>query len=118
MGLPAVLLINALVTTGIAAGIFVWWIASRRRIAEDTVGLAQREAERLVKAAERDAETLRKEAAIEAREQAHALATDMSAGSFRRTFLQMRGDFTLRGRVGGSSLEDEGQGFFETYLTR
>jgi hypothetical protein len=48
----------------------------------------------------------------------HALATDMSAGSFRRTFLQMRGDFTLRGRVGGNALQDEGQGFFETYLTR
>jgi hypothetical protein len=30
----------------------------------------------------------------------------------------MRGDFTLRGRVGGNALQDEGQGFFETYLTR
>jgi hypothetical protein len=49
---------------------------------------------------------------------AHALATDMSAGSFRRTFLQMRGAFALVGRVGGSPVSDEGEGFFETYLTR
>jgi hypothetical protein len=49
---------------------------------------------------------------------AHALATDMSAGSFRRTFLQMRGAFTLRGRLSGAVVQDEGQGFFETYLTR
>ena len=49
---------------------------------------------------------------------AHALATDMSAGSFRRTFLQMRGEFSLRGRLSGAAVQDEGQGFFETYLTR
>jgi hypothetical protein len=49
---------------------------------------------------------------------AHALATDMSAGTFRRTFLQMRGDYTLRGRVAGTPVQDEGKGFFETYLTR
>ena len=49
---------------------------------------------------------------------AHALATDMSAGSFRRTFLQMRGAFTPRGRLSGAVVQDEGQGFFETYLTR
>jgi hypothetical protein len=42
----------------------------------------------------------------------------MSAGSFRRTFLQMRGAFTLRGRLSGAVVQDEGQGFFETYLTR
>ena len=60
---------------------------------------------------ERDTVTLRVRVA-------HALATDMSAGTFRRTFLQMRGDFSLRGRVGGGVLQDEGQGFFETYLTR
>jgi hypothetical protein len=48
----------------------------------------------------------------------HALATDMSAGSFRRTFLQMRGAFSLAGRIAGSPVSDEGEGFFETYLTR
>ena len=49
---------------------------------------------------------------------AHALATDMSAGSFRRTFLQMRGAFVLEGRIAGTPVSDEGEGFFETYLTR
>jgi hypothetical protein len=49
---------------------------------------------------------------------AHALATDMSAGAFRRTFLQMRGAFALAGRIEGASISDEGKGFFETYLTR
>jgi hypothetical protein len=49
---------------------------------------------------------------------AHALATDMSAGAFRRTFLQMRGAFDLAGRVAGAPVADQGEGFFETYLTR
>ena len=47
----------------------------------------------------------------------HALATEMSAAGFRRVFLQMRGRFSLRGRVGGAELSDAGDGFFETYLT-
>jgi hypothetical protein len=48
----------------------------------------------------------------------HALATEMSAVSFRRLFLQMRGRFTLTGRVGGAEVSDTGRGFFETYRTR
>jgi len=76
MGLPAVLLINALVTVAIAGGIFAWWLAARRRFAEETVGRAQADAERLVRTAERDAEALQKEAAIAAREKAHELATE------------------------------------------
>ena len=79
MGLPAgsyLLLINALVTAAVGGGIFAWWLASRRRISEQTVGRAQAEAERLLKQAERDSETLRKEAALSAREKAHEIATD------------------------------------------
>ncbi len=45
----------------------------------------------------------------------HALATEMSASSFRRLFFQMRGRFALRGRVGGAEVSDSGWGFFETY---
>jgi hypothetical protein len=48
----------------------------------------------------------------------HALATEMEATSFRRLFLQMRGRFELDGRIMGEPVHDEGQGFFETYLTR
>jgi hypothetical protein len=48
----------------------------------------------------------------------HALATEMSAASFRRLFFQMRGRFTLRGKIGGVEVSDSGQGFFETYRTQ
>jgi ribonuclease Y len=74
MGQPAVslgFLINILITSVIAGGTILWWIASRKRIAEETIGRGLAEAERLRKQAERDAETLRKEAALEAREKAH-----------------------------------------------
>ena len=48
----------------------------------------------------------------------HALATEMGASSFRRLFFQMRGRFTLRGRLAGETVADSGQGFFETYRSR
>jgi hypothetical protein len=48
----------------------------------------------------------------------HALATEMSASSFRRLFFQMRGRYTLRGRLAGAQVSDSGSGFFETYRTR
>ena len=63
--------------------------------------------------AARDADTVRLSVEVE-----HALATDMGASGFRRTFVQMRGRFTLRGRIGREQVADEGRGFFETYLTR
>jgi hypothetical protein len=44
-----------------------------------------------------------------------ALATRMKASDFRRVFLQMRGAFILRGRLGGETVADSGLGFFETY---
>jgi hypothetical protein len=79
--------------------------------ADGVRGVSAPERFTLVGTWERDTVTLRVRVA-------HALATDMSAGSFRRTFLQMRGAFTLRGRLSGAVVQDEGQGFFETYLTR
>jgi hypothetical protein len=48
----------------------------------------------------------------------HALASEMSASAFDRLFFQMRGRFTLRGRVAGAEVSDTGRGFFETYRTR
>jgi ribonuclease Y len=76
MGLPGYLLLNALVTAAIGGGLLGWWLASRRRISEETIGRAQKEADRLLKQAERDAETIRKEAALSAREKAHELAAE------------------------------------------
>jgi hypothetical protein len=48
----------------------------------------------------------------------HALATDMNASSMTRIFLQMRGRFTLNGGVAGETVNDGGEGFFDTYRSR
>ncbi len=61
----------------------------------------------------RDADTIRLDVDVR-----HALTTDMSAAAFRRTFVQMRGAFKLRGKLDGRPVADTGEGFFETYLTR
>ncbi len=76
MGLPAVFLLNALVTGAVGGSLFVWWLSARRRLADSTLAAARGEADRIVRQAERDAETFRKEAAIEAREKAHEIAAD------------------------------------------
>jgi ribonuclease Y len=69
-------LINAVITAGLAAGVFAWWIATRKRIAAETVGRAEAQAQRIVRDAERDAETRRKEMLLEAKEKAHDLLTE------------------------------------------
>ena len=76
MGLPGVYLTNAAVTAAVGVGIIMWWVASRRRIATETIQRAQSEADRLARQAERDAETLKKEVLLSAREKAHELASD------------------------------------------
>ena len=77
MGLPAIsYVIFAAVLLLVTLSAIAWWMASRRRLADATVGQARAEAERIVRQAERDAETARKEAALEAREQAHVLAAE------------------------------------------
>ena len=76
MAFSAVNLITTALVTALVGGIFAWWIASRRRIADETIGRARTEAEQILKQAERDAENARKEAALEAREKAHQLATE------------------------------------------
>ena len=79
MGLPAVSLayaIVALVLLLATIAAILWWIANHRRIAADTVGRANADAERITRQAERDADALRKEIALEAREKAHAEASD------------------------------------------
>jgi ribonucrease Y len=79
MGLPAVhfgYLIAILIGTFLTLGAIAWWLANRRRLAEEAIVRAKAEAERIVRQAERDAESLRKEALLEAREKAHALAAE------------------------------------------
>jgi len=62
--------------------------------------------------ATRDADTVRLEVKV-----GDVLATEMRASEFRRIFLQMRGRFSLAGRVAGEIVADSGTGFFETYVT-
>ncbi|HEU4697610.1 MAG TPA: hypothetical protein VFS40_00365 [Gemmatimonadales bacterium] len=45
-----------------------------------------------------------------------ALATRTAAAGFDRAFVQMRGRFTLDGRLAGAAVHDTGSGFFETYV--
>jgi hypothetical protein len=47
---------------------------------------------------------------------ADALASRAGVGGMQRAFLQMRGSFTIQGKVDGVALADTGQGFFETYV--
>jgi hypothetical protein len=63
--------------------------------------------------ATREADTLRLNVQVQ-----DALATEVSAGGFRRVFLQMRGRFTVRGKLLGQIVDDSGMGFFETHVAR
>jgi ribonuclease Y len=69
-------LICAVVALVAAGGVFAFWLASRKRIAAETVGRAQEEAARLIRDAEREADTQRKETLLDAKEKAHALLTE------------------------------------------
>src|SRR5690606_3693680 len=66
------------VLVGLAAGgaVFAWWLATRKRLAAETVGRAQAEATRLLQHAEREAEARRKEVELAARERAHEIIVD------------------------------------------
>jgi ribonuclease Y len=57
----------------VGIGALVWWIASRKRIAAETIGRAEEQSRLLRDQAHREAESLKKEAQIEARERTHAI---------------------------------------------
>ena len=65
--------IPAVVTALVAASAFGLWLASRKRLAAETVGRAEEDARRIVRDAERDAETRKKEALLDAKEKAHEI---------------------------------------------
>ena len=62
-----------LIALATGAVLFVVWLATRKRVAAQTVGRAQADAKRLRHEAERDAETRRKEVVFAAKEEAHEL---------------------------------------------
>ena len=69
-------LISVVLALVAAGAVFAAWVATRKRIAAETVGRAEEQALRIVRDAERDAETHRKETLLDAKEKAHELLTD------------------------------------------
>ncbi len=64
--------------------VFGIWIATRKRIAADTIGRASDEARRLVADAEREAEATHKEAVLAAKEKAHELLRETETHTHKR----------------------------------
>ena len=56
-----------------SVAVFFFWLSTRKRLAAETVGRAEKEAERLVRDARRDADAQGKEVILAAKEQAHEL---------------------------------------------
>lgn len=73
MGLNTVVVVISVAAAATAVGTFAYWIATRRRIAAETLGRAAEEARRILRDAERDAEARKKEALLEAKDAAHDL---------------------------------------------
>lgn len=73
-----VLSIAAPVVLALLAGgaVFFVWVATRKRIAAETVGRAEEDAARILRAAQRDAEAQQKELVLAGREEAHGLLRD------------------------------------------
>ncbi len=67
----------SLVAAFVAVGVFVYWAASRKRIAAETVGRAEEQARTLLRDAEREAENRKKEALLEAKEKAHQIVVEV-----------------------------------------
>jgi ribonuclease Y len=83
------------VTFVVAAAVFAAWIASRKRIAADTVGRAEEQAQRIVREAEREAETRKKEALLEAKEKAHDLVMEAERQAHQQRQLSSAVEQTL-----------------------
>lgn len=79
----SVYLTGALIALTVSGIVFVIWLATRRRLAAETVGRAEDEARRVIRDAEREAEAQKREAEnqkkeilLDTKERAHELLTD------------------------------------------
>jgi ribonuclease Y len=75
-GVVYLLLAISSVAAAVAVGVFVYWTASRKRIAAETIGRAEQQARSVVRDAEREAENGKKEALLEAKEKAHQIVME------------------------------------------
>ena len=69
-------LAGSVVAAVVAIGVVLYWVASRKRIASETVGRAEDHAKSLLRDAEREAENQKKEALLEAKERAHQIIVE------------------------------------------
>jgi len=86
MATAAVSVIVTAFVAVLAVAAAVWWIASRRQLADQILARAEEQARQTQQQAQRDADGLRKEAQLEAREKAHDLLaqTERQAGARRQ----------------------------------
>src|SRR2546430_343970 len=104
--------VNAAITGVICVAAIGWWLASRRRLAAETVGRAEEQARQLRQQAERDAENLRKEAQLEAREKAHTLlaGAEEQARDRRQEILTLEQSLADKTRALADRLATSGKG--------
>ena len=97
---PIGYLIDVVIAVLAAGAIFVYWVASRRRIAAETVGRAEEQARRVLGDAEREGEARRKELLLEGKEKAHEVVSHAeSQASTRRQEADARAqEIAERGR--------------------
>jgi ribonuclease Y len=69
-------LAGSVVAAVVAIGVVLYWVASRKRVAAETVGRAEDHAKSLLRDAEREAENQKKEALLEAKERAHQIIVE------------------------------------------
>jgi ribonucrease Y len=68
----------------VGIGALVWWMASRKRLAAETIGRAEEQARQLRQQADREADSLKKEAQLEARERVHVMLSDAESKARER----------------------------------
>jgi ribonuclease Y len=76
MQLGVVFLTVSIAAALVAVGVFLYWAASRKRIAAETIGRAEEQVRTLLREAEREAENRKKEALLEAKEKAHQIVVE------------------------------------------
>jgi ribonucrease Y len=70
------LLVNVAVGLAAAGAVYAWWLATRKRVAAETMGRAREQADALLQHAEREAAARQREAELAGKERAHQLLVE------------------------------------------